>query len=198
MMRACFAAEQRSPLNRSGLKHLRRSGRLPGVVMGLNKESDMIHISSQEFQRWVRGGGSGLLEVQLNGSDKIPVLLEGLQRDAVTREYIHVDFLRVRTDELVRTKVTLDYVGTPKGTKVGGIVQTQSTFIEIEALPHQLPSSISVDISGLNVGDSLLVGDVKLPPEVALLSSENELLVSVVTPRVQAGDLESQDESAED
>ncbi|MUG43974.1 50S ribosomal protein L25 [Paenibacillus woosongensis] len=197
-MRACFAAEQRSPMNRSGLKRLRQSGRLPGVVMGLNKESDMIHISSQEFHRWVRGGGSGLLEVQVGGSDKVPVLLEGLQRDAVTREYIHVDFLRVKKDELVRTRVTLDYVGTPKGTKLGGIVQTQSTFIEVEALPHQLPSSISVDISELDVGDSLLVGNIELPPEVTLLSSENELLVSVVTPRIQSEDLESQDESAEE
>lgn len=197
-MRACFAAEQRSPMNRSGLKRLRNDGRLPGVVMGLNKESDMIHISSQEFQRWVRGGGSGLLEVQVGGTDKIPVLLEGLQRDAVTREYIHVDFLRVRTDELVRTRVTLDYVGTPKGTKLGGIVQTQSTFIEVEALPHQLPSSISVDISELEIGDSLLVGNIELPPEVTLLSSDKELLVSVVTPRIQAEDLEAQDESAEE
>ncbi|MFD3261514.1 50S ribosomal protein L25 [Paenibacillus lentus] len=197
-MRACFAAEQRSPMNRSGLKRLRNQGRLPGVVMGLNKESDMIHISSQEFQRWVRGGGSGLLEVQVGGTDKIPVLLEGLQRDAVTREYIHVDFLRVRTDELVRTRVTLDYVGTPKGTKLGGIVQTQSTFIEVEALPHQLPSSISVDISELEIGDSLLVGNIELPPEVTLLSSDKELLVSVVTPRIQAEDLEAQDESAEE
>ncbi|WP_019639311.1 50S ribosomal protein L25 [Paenibacillus fonticola] len=197
-MRACFVAEQRSPMNKSGLKRLRQSGRLPGVVMGLNKESDMIHISSQEFQRWFRGGGSGLLEVQVGGSDKIPVLLEGLQRDAVTREYTHVDFLRVKKDELVRTRVTLDYVGTPKGTKLGGIVQTQSTFIEVEALPHQLPSSISVDISELDIGDSLLVGNVELPPEVTLLSAENELLVSVVTPRIQAGDLESEDEAAEE
>ncbi|MNJ41741.1 50S ribosomal protein L25 [compost metagenome] len=138
------------------------------------------------------------MEVQVGGSDKIPVLLEGLQRDAVTREYTHVDFLRVKKDELVRTRVTLDYVGTPKGTKLGGIVQTQSTFIEVEALPHQLPSSISVDISELDIGDSLLVGNVELPPEVTLLSAENELLVSVVTPRIQAGDLESEDEAAEE
>ncbi|MNJ54195.1 50S ribosomal protein L25 [Paenibacillus bouchesdurhonensis] len=197
-MRACFVAEQRSPLNKSGLKRLRNEGRLPGVVMGLNKESDMIHISSLEFQRWVRGGGSGLLEVQVGDSKKVPVLLEGLQRDAVTREYIHVDFLRVRTDELVRTRITLDYVGTPKGTKLGGIVQTQSTFIEVEALPQNLPSSITVDISELEIGDSLLVGNIELPPEVTLLSSDNELLVSVVTPRIQAEDLETEEESAEE
>ncbi|AZK48258.1 50S ribosomal protein L25 [Paenibacillus lentus] len=197
-MRACFAAELRSPLNKSGLKRLRSEGRLPGVIMGLNKESDMIHISSHEFQRWFRNGGAGLLEVQVGDSNKIPVLLEGLQRDAITREYIHVDFLRVRTDELVRARVTLDYVGTPKGTKLGGILQTQSTFIEVEALPQNLPSSITVDISELEIGDSLLVGNIELPPEVTLLSADNELLVSIVTPRIQAEDLEAAEESAEE
>ncbi|WP_410771528.1 50S ribosomal protein L25 [Fontibacillus sp. BL9] len=186
MMRASFAAEQRVSMNRSGLKRLRQSGRLPGVVMGLNQKSDMIHILAKEFERWIRGGGSGLLEIQMGDSETIPVLLEGLQRDAVTREYIHVDFLRVKRDELVRANVTLDYVGIPKGTKLGGILQTQSTFIEVQALPHQLPSSIRVDIGKLDIGDSLLVGDIGIPSGITLLSSENELLLSVVTPKVQS------------
>lgn len=190
MMRASFAAEPRVSMNKAGLKRLRQSGRLPGVVMGLNQESDMIHIVSKEFQRWLRSGGSGLLEIQMEGSGPIPVLVEGLQRDAVTREYIHVDFLRVKTDELVRTNVTLEYVGIPKGTKEGGILQTQSSFIEVQALPHHVPPSISIDISDLNVGDSLTVGNIKLPPEITLLSSENELLLSVVTPKVQPSENE--------
>jgi len=195
MMRACLAVEQRTPMNKSGLKRLRRSGRLPGVIMGLNKESDMIHVSLQEFQRWIRGGGSRLLEVQTGDSGTIPVLLEGLQRDAVTREYIHVDFLRVRMDEPVRAKVALDYIGTPKGMKLGGALQTQSTFIEVEALPHQLPSTVSVDIRELNVGESLLAGSIQLPPEVKLLSSDKEPLLSVI-PR--KGPEQSDSESAEE
>lgn len=179
-MRACFAAESRLPMNKSGLRRLRQSGRIPAVIIGLNQESEQVHVSAREFTRWIRGGGSGLLEIQVNGSEAIPVLLEGVQRDTVTRDYIHVDFLRVQKDEPVRAKVTLDYVGTPKGAKLGGILQTQGNFIEVEALPHFLPPSISVDISELEIGDSLGVEDILLPPGLKLLSPAGERLLSVI------------------
>lgn len=192
MMRACFAAEPRLPINKSSLKRMRRDGRLPGVVMGTNQESSMIHISLREFKHWIRGAGSQLVDIQIGDSEIIPVLLEGLQRNPVTRDYIHVDFLRIKTDEFVRSKVGLNYIGNPKGTKLGGILQTQSSFIEVKALPHQLVSSISVDISELNIGDSLLAGNIELPPGVTLLSPDNELLLSVVTPKVQSEETEGE------
>src|SRR5690606_20454498 len=114
-----------------------------------------------------------------------PVLLEAIQRDPVTRELLHVDFLRVRNDQPVRTKVPIEYVGTAKGSKEGGIVQTQGTTIELEALPANLPSVLTVDISELGVGDTLRVGDVALPSGVTLVSLAEELLVSVVAPKVE-------------
>lgn len=180
MMRACIAAEHRTTMNKSGLKRMRQNGRIPGVVMGLNQASDRIHLSAREFGRWVRAGGTGLLDIRIGDSEPVTVLLEDVQRDPVTGDYIHIDLLRVKHDEKVRAKVALHYVGTPKGTKLGGSLQTQSTFIEIQALPHQLMPSISVDISELNIGDSLLAGQIELPPEVTLLSPDNELLLSVL------------------
>lgn len=183
-MRACFAAEPRLPMNKSGLRRLRQSGRIPAVIIGLNQESEQVHVSARDFTRWIRGGGSGLLEIQVNGSEAIPVLLEGVQRDTVTRDYIHVDFLRVLKDEPVRAKVVLDYVGTPAGAKLGGILQTHGNFIEVEALPHFLPPSISVDISKLAIGGSLCVGDISLPVGLKLLSPANEQLLSIIVSSV--------------
>ncbi len=194
MLSACLTAEQRSSMNKSSLKQLRKSGRLPGVVMGLNKESTMVHLSMPDFKRWMRNTGSGMLELQIKDSETIPVLLEGVQRDAVTGDYIHVDLLRVKTDEPVVTKIALNYIGIPKGTKMGAILQTQSSFIEVKALPHQLVSFINVDISEMDIGDTLLAGDIQLPPGVAMISSENELLLSIVTPKLQA--VEAEEESA--
>ncbi|WP_316244841.1 50S ribosomal protein L25 [Paenibacillus senegalensis] len=192
MMRACFAAEPRLPMNKSSLKGLRSKGRLPGSIMGPGQESSMIHISLREFKRWIRGAGSRLVDIQIGDSEKIPVLLEGLQRDPVTRDYIHVDFLRVKTDEFVRSRVGITYMGIPKGTKLGGILQTQSSFIEVKALPHQLVSSISVDISELNIGDTLLAENIELPPGTTLLSPDKELLLSILTPKVQSDDTEGE------
>lgn len=183
-MSISLQAEHRVPMNSTGLKRLRKEGRLPGIIFGNKTENAMIHICSKEFTRWTRGGGTGVLKLSVDGLGTIPVLLEGVQRDAVTKDVIHVDFLHINKKELVRTKTTIEYTGTPIGTKTGGIVQTQSTFIEIQALPDQVPASISVDISQLDIADTLRAGDIALPEGVTLLSSEQELLVSVVSPRV--------------
>lgn len=189
-MRTNFLAEQRTSMNSGGLKRLRKEGRLPGIVFGTNADNAMIHISTKEFQQWTRGGGTGIVELTLNGTDKIPVLLEGVQRDAVTRNFVHVDFLRIQQDEVVRTKILIDYVGTAIGSKRGGIVQTQGSFIEIQGLPAQLKASITVDISKLDVGESIRVGDVEIPQGLTLISAANELLVSVVAPKVETEKVE--------
>lgn len=185
-MRVHLRAETRAAMNKTGLKQLRLSGRIPAVIFGTGEHNMMIQLSAKEFGKWARNGKGGILELHFEDREPIPVLLESVQRDPVTREYLHVDFLRININEVVRTRVNLDYIGTAKGAKLGGVVQIQSTFIEIESLPDQIPATIPVEISGLEIGNSLHVGDLKLPDGVVPISSTNELLVSVVTPKVQS------------
>jgi len=191
-MQVCFQAERRAPMNSTGLKRLRKEGRLPGIVFGKNTENAMIHISTKEFQKWTRGGGTGVFKLDIEGIGTVPVLLEGVQRDTVTKDMIHVDFLQISKDQTVRTKIVIDYTGTAKGTKLNGIVQKQSTVIEIQALTEDLPSAITVDISDLDIGDSILAGDIALPSGVSLVSSVNELLVSVVAPIIETSNAQTE------
>ncbi|MBU5671879.1 50S ribosomal protein L25 [Paenibacillus brevis] len=184
-MRNYLRGETRTTMNKTGLRQLRRSGQIPAIVFGIGQDNLMIQLSAKEFGKWARSGQGGIVELRLDNQEPIPVLLETVQRDPVTREYIHVDFLRINKNEIVRTRVNLDYVGTAKGAKLGGVVQIQSTFIEIESYPDHIPAIIPVDISELEIGDSVHVGDLKLPDGVAPISAANELLVSVVTPKVQ-------------
>jgi len=177
-----FQAEKRGTMNTSGIRNLRRSGRLPGIVFGRNAENKMIHLSTIDFQKWLKQGASGFIGLQLAGEEPVSVLLEDLQRDPVTRELIHVDFQLVQNHEIVRTKLAVKFKGTPVGTKQGGVVQIQCEFIEIEALPEHLPGAIEYDISGMNIGDSVYVGDISFSPEVKVISGGNEFLVSVVKP----------------
>lgn len=185
-MRVNLRAETRAAMNKTGLKQLRLSGRIPAVVFGTGENNMMIQLSAKEFGKWARNGKGGILELRFDDREPLPVLLESVQRDPITREYIHVDFLRININEVVRTRVNLDYIGTAKGAKLGGVVQIQSTFIEIESFPDRIPATIPVDISELDIGNSLHVGDLKLPDGVVLISSANELLVSVVIPKVQS------------
>lgn len=181
-MAICLQADKRGHLNKTGLKNLRRSGRLPGIVFGNKLENEMVHVSAVEFQKWLKKGESGFIELQIEGKGTVSVLLEDLQRDPRTRELLHVDFQQVQSNEIVRTKIAVKFNGTPAGAKLGGVVQVQCSFIEVEALPVHLPSVIELDIGDMEIGDSLQVNDVKLPPEVTVVSGAGEFLVSVVKP----------------
>lgn len=190
-MKTYLRGKTRAAMNKTGLRQLRRSGQIPAIVFGTGEDNVMIQLSTKEFGKWAKTGQGGIVELRLDDQEPILVLLETVQRDPVTREYIHVDFLRIKKNELVRTRVNLDYIGTAKGAKFGGVVQIQSTFIEIESYPERIPSLITIDISELEIGDSIHVGDLKLPEGVELISAANELLVSMVTPKVQADEPEA-------
>lgn len=99
-MRTCFQAEQRMPMNRTELKRMRKSGRLPANIGGSDSDRTMIHLSTKAFSKWVRNGSGGVLELTIEEHDSIPVLLEAIQRDPVTWEIIHADFVRVKQDEI--------------------------------------------------------------------------------------------------
>jgi large subunit ribosomal protein L25 len=94
-MTAAFQANKRTHLNSSGLRDLRNSGRLPAIVFNKQAENDMIHLPTREFQRWLRQGSDEAIKLQLEDGHSITVRLEEVQREPVTRELIHVDFLRV-------------------------------------------------------------------------------------------------------
>lgn len=177
-----FQAENRIPLNPSRLRDLRKSGRLPGVVFGRNTGNQMIHIPTIEFQKWLKQGASGFIELQFEDKGALTVLLEDLQRDPVTRDLLHVDFQQVQTNEIMRTKIPVKFNGTPIGTKQGGVVQVQLASIEVEALPRHLPTSIEFDISTMELGETLHVSDATFATEVTVISEGNESLLSVVKP----------------
>lgn len=181
-MAAYIHTERRSRLNTSGLRNLRREGRLPGVVFGKNVNNEIIHISTIQFEKWLRRGASGFIELKMEGDSSLTVLLEDLQRDPVTGDLLHVDFQLVQMGEIIRTKIPVKITGTPVGTKSGGVVQIQDPYVEVEALPKDLPSSVELDISAMEIGETRLVKDLDLPSELTVISGANELLVSVSKP----------------
>ncbi|GIP42494.1 50S ribosomal protein L25 [Paenibacillus sp. J45TS6] len=174
--------ERRPQLNPSGLRNLRREGRLPGVVFGKNADNQIIHICTKQFEKWIKKGASGFIELKIEGDHSFIVLLEDLQRNPVTRAPLHVDFQLVQTDEIIRTKLGVKIIGIPAGAKWGGVVQIQDPYVEVEALPKDLPSIVELDISAMEIGETLFVKDLVLPPEVTVISGDNELLVSVSKP----------------
>lgn len=179
-MISSIGVKVRSKHNRAQLKRLRSEGRIPAIVFGASASDIMIDVPRKEFMQWMKTGGGSVVHLSIQNQNQIPVLLEDIQHDSLTREIIHIDFLRVDATKEVRTKLPIIYTGTPIGTKQGAVVQTNSTMIEVQALPDLIPNSISTDISKLEVGDSLLASELELPQGVSLVSSSEEVMINVL------------------
>jgi large subunit ribosomal protein L25 len=194
-------AEPRTGTKRSELRKLRLNGRIPAVVYGSDMEGTPVSVDAKEFKKVIRSGRTEMLDLVLEGGRKVPVLIKDYQeRDG---QWLHADFLKVSKNKPIRVRVAIDYRGEAAGTKTGGILQVQETELEIEALPDDLPSVIEADISGMEVGDKLTAGDIKLPDKATLISPPEELLASIVIPRVvevgnQAADNAGEAETAEE
>jgi large subunit ribosomal protein L25 len=107
-----------------------------------------------------------------------------VQRDIVRGTLLHVDFLRIRRDVAIQVEVPIHLVGESHGVKEGGVVEHHLWELRVEVLPTDVPESVEADISGLGIGDSLHVSDVKVPGNVTVITGEDETVVTVVPPPV--------------
>ena len=182
-MRTCLNAEQRSSSTRAAMRGLRSAGRLPGIVYGTKVSGLSVHLSLKDVRKQLATGRSELIDLQIDGVGQYPVLLTEVQRHPFSGDLLHVDFQQVAMDQPVKIKIPVELTGTPEGVKAGGLLQLQETQIEVEGLPERIPSFIQVDVSALDIGGKLSVSDLTIPDHIALLSSADELLATVVAPR---------------
>lgn len=181
-MSKALEAEKRSGFKRSDIRVLRESGRVPAVVYGKKADGIPVHVDAKDLLRHVQRGGADIFSLKIKDGSSTQVMIKDVQR--LNGRIVHADFLQIDKNTTVRATIAIDYQGEAKGTKEGGILQIQSTELEIEALPDDLPSSLEVDVSNLEIGDKLTAADLHLSDKVKLLSSEEEVIASVIVPQV--------------
>ena len=116
--------------------------------------------------------------------DQFLAMPREIQRDHTRGQFIHVDFLQIARDEKITVEVPVHIVGESHGVKEGGVVEHHLWELEVECFPQDVPSAIEADITGLGIGDSLKVNDLKVPNKTTLLTPEEETIVSIVHPQV--------------
>ena len=170
------------PDNGKAGKKLRREGLVPGVVYGHKVNSQSIQVPMRELEHvYLRAGSISLIDLKIGGSDARKVFIHKVQRDPVTHHVRHVDFMEVNLREEITASVPLVLVGEAPAVenKDGRLLQTLD-HVQIRSLPLDLPQLIEVDMSGLAaVGDSIHVSDLKLPENVILLTSEEEMVAKI-------------------
>ncbi len=174
---------------------LRLQGRLPAVVY--NRTFNMpVSIDERTFDKVFRSQGtSNLIDLEVDGQVH-QVLVKAVQMNKRQRVAVHVDFFAVTADRPVTLYVPIELTGTAVGTKEGGQLDVQRRELHISVLPRFIPEGLELDISGLEIGDSLHVSDLRalLPTEAEILDDPELAVVAVVPPRLVTEDEEEIDE----
>lgn len=170
------------------VKQLRAEGWIPAVLYGPDTPSRPIQVEDRSLLKALQVAGSTmLLDLYVDDKKKaIAVLAREVQFDVLTGRPQHVDFFQVRLTQKVRTSPRLELLGESPLVKSGGAVMVQILDqVEVECLPTDLIGSIPVDLSVLeDLGDSIVVGDLPVPPGVTILADPHDIVISVVPPRM--------------
>jgi large subunit ribosomal protein L25 len=178
--------EPRSVLGKQ-VRRLRRAGILPANIYGHGRASRAVQINSLEFRKLLNAhGGNRIIQLRLNGASEA-ALVRHIEREPKSGKIQHVDFMHVEMNEKLRARVAVHVVGEAPAVKaLNGVLLHLADTVEVECLPADLPEALEVDISGLEELDvPVLVGDLKLPRSVTLLTDGAEQLAKVVATRAE-------------
>jgi large subunit ribosomal protein L25 len=169
-------AELRERIGSKATAAVRKQGRIPGIVYGHKEQPVAISLNAHDFVEGVHHGHR-LMDITINGAAE-KMLIKDLQYDYLGRDIIHVDLMRVDVTEMITVTVAVELKGVAKGVQDGGVVEANTSRLEVECLAISIPSSIVVSIKDLGVGESIKAGDVKLPEGVKLVTSPDNIVVS--------------------
>lgn len=162
-------AEPRGETGTGSSRRYRRQGKIPAVLYGADKQATPLLLDANEIGKQLSHEAffSHILSVKVDG-EETQAVLRSLQRDPASSKITHVDFLRVSATEEIQMNVPLHFINEDQcpGKKIGGIVSHLMVDVEISCLPKDLPEYIEVDIINLDIGDSLHMSEIKLPPGV--------------------------------
>jgi len=182
-----LSARPRTHAGRNAVKQVRANGAVPAVIYGAHETPANLEVDRKALQTILAHAASEhiLVDLEIAGdggksTNKLSIIQE-VQHHPVRGDILHIDFHAVSMNETITSEVPVEAAGEPVGVKTGGgLLQQQVRALEIECLPQNLPDFISVDVSALNIGDSIHVKDLTLPKGVTALA-EGDITVFLVS-----------------
>ncbi|HCN77176.1 MAG TPA: 50S ribosomal protein L25, partial [Verrucomicrobiales bacterium] len=178
-------AEPRASVGTTAVNRLRKSGVIPGVIYGRKTAPSNVQVDRKTFTKLLESSASDNILVSLKmGADSQLALVQEVQHDHLRGGILHVDFHAVAMDEEIHAQVPVVLVGESPGAKLGGLVEIFHHNIEVRCLPKDLPESIDIDVTSLDLGNSVNVGDLKLPEGVRAVLAADVLVLHCEAPKV--------------
>ena len=178
---------------RSLRNKLRHEGKVPAIVNGYQVDSTPIAVNAAELEKLLRENGlNTVITMNLEGK-KVNTLIKEFQSDTFTRALTHVEFISVDMNEETEVEAELTLVGDAAGVKAGGVLTQNLYSVVVSATPDKLPERIEVDVTGLEIGDALTVGDLEKNDDYTIVTEAEEQIVAVA----EAQELSEDDENGE-
>ncbi|HKG35500.1 MAG TPA: 50S ribosomal protein L25 [Solirubrobacterales bacterium] len=196
--RETLSAAPRTEFGSRTSRRLRRSGLVPGVVYSGGEEARPFQVAERAV-RSVLAEGHALFDLEIEGSKAVPVVVKEQQRHPVRGELQHLDLQQVRLDEKIEAEVAIDLEGgeDAPGSKEGGVLEHITREVTVEALPAEIPDRIVVDVSAMEINDTIQLSTLTPPEGVTFVADEpEEVTIATLTPPRLEQELEEIEEEA--
>ncbi len=195
-------AKIRTTVGNGPARVMRRQGQIPAVLYGPETEPVMLAVTVNDLEQVLKEGKSGQVVLNLviqNGETSTrPAMIKELQTHPLSRNFLHVDFYEVAMDRKINVNIPVVTTGKSKGVEDGGILQLVRRELEVLCLPFDIPEMIEIDISDLEIGDSIHVSDVSLKGDVEILEDAHFAIVTVLSPILEVEEEEIEEEELEE
>ena len=179
----------RDGTGKSAVRKLRQQGKVPGVVYGGHRDPVAIIVDRKAITDLIQKSEHGVRSVfllKMAGTDQQRhAMIKDIQIDPINRKMMHVDFIRVVMDEVVRVSVPVVITGSPIGVREGGLLHFQVRELHVECLPNAIPDKVEIDISELGIHHYFRISDLPLPEGVKVLDDPNRVVVGVTHQRAE-------------
>ncbi|MCE2416351.1 50S ribosomal protein L25 [Candidatus Poribacteria bacterium] len=201
MQQAKLEVQQRNTFGKQSARDLRKEGAVPAVLYGRAQDTVAIQVNARIFKQFLRTHGENvIINMEIGTGNTEPVIIKEIQRHPVNKQMLmHADFIRISLDEPVTSAVPVVLVGNPLGVQEGGILETPFREVTVHCLPMQIPTEISVDVSHLDIGDTVHMSDLNLDENVEILDELERIIAMVSQPRIEEEEvIEAEDGEGED
>ena len=182
-MSTVLQATERTDKRRGTLTKIRKEGNVPAIVYGAKKENTSIYLREIDLLKTIKDvGRNGVISLDVNGNTQ-NVIVTDYQVDPLKNGFIHVDFLAVDMSKEITANVNVNLVGDAAGVKDGGVMQQSLFEVSIAAKPADIPPSIDIDVTNLQVADTITVADIKELGNFTVNHEEDEVIASILPPR---------------
>jgi large subunit ribosomal protein L25 len=183
-------AKVRKTIGNGPARALRREGKVPAVLYGPKTEPILLSVEVRDIEQLLKTGNVGQILLNLiiqNGQETTrPAMIKELQAHPVSGQFLHVDFYEIDLTRKIRVGVPVVATGKSVGVEVGGLLQIVRHELEVLCLPTQIPESIEVDVTNLEIGDSIHVEEIELEGDVEIPADVNFTIITCLAPKVEA------------